>query len=84
MSGQAFCVIVAFPEDLSEEIPRERNLGLCSRLSDERGVAMCREAGFDPLNSAFSAPVKGRCVLCGPAGLACVPVTGSVRVVRGR
>ena len=29
---------------------------------------MCCEAGLVPLNSAFSAPVKGYCVLCGPRG----------------
>ncbi len=41
------------------EIPRERHLDLCSRLSNDRGVAMCREAGLDPLNSAFSVPREG-------------------------
>ena len=40
------------------EIFRERNWGLCSRLSNDRGVATCREAGLDPLNTAFSAPPR--------------------------
>ena len=43
----------------SSAIPRERNLGLCSQCSDDRGVAMCCEAGLAPLNSAFSAPRAG-------------------------